>query len=137
MEDRHACRVISSIFEPSESFDENFCRLSRTNISDNATHVSVLLSFHVFATMLYLRTPTSDVLLLGPADRQRPSRNIFRDRRPRANRGILAHLDRRHEFHVRSHKDPIADDRLMLLDPVVIAGNGPSADVDLFPNHRI
>src|SRR4030042_3434044 len=120
MEDGDACGVISSIFKSFEPINENFCRLSGADISDDATHGLTLLLSRFFTTVLYFFTPPLDVLLFHPADRQRPFWYILRDRGAGTDRGIVSHLDRSHQLHIRPHKNPIADDRLVFLESIIV-----------------
>ena len=54
-----------------------------------------------------------------------------------ADGGVISHFHRGHQLHIRSDKDPITDDRLMFLESIVVAGDGPGPDIDLFSNDRI
>ncbi len=86
---------------------------------------------------LHLLAPPSDVLLLHTADGERSFRNILRYGGAGTDRGSTSHFDGSHQLHIRSHKDAITDDRLMFLESIIVAGDGPSPDVDLFSDERI
>src|SRR5262245_27982751 len=62
---------------------------------------------------------------------ERAGRDVARDRRARADVGVVVHRDRRDELRVAADLDAGADDRLALLAgrAVVVAGDGPRADV--------
>ena len=125
---------------PAESYPRYSSRLSPSMrtfavslgpIYPTMPHIFQPFFFLIFLRrMLYLLTPPLDVLLLHPADGQCPFRNIFRDGGACTDRGATAHLDRSHQLHIRSHKDPIPDDRLMFLESIIVTDDRPSADVD-------
>jgi len=87
--------------------------------------------------MFYPLPPPLDIPLLRSADRQRPSWNIPCDGGPRTNRRTISHFDGGYKLHVRSHKNPVTDDRLMLLEPIIITDDRSSADVHTLSKQRI
>ena len=86
---------------------------------------------------IHLFVPSPDVPLLHPADGERSLGNILCHGGTRRNRGLVSHCDRCHQFHIRSHKDPVTDNRRMLLKSIVVTGDRACADIDLFSNKRI
>ena len=74
-------------------------------------------------------THPSTFVCRDPRDRQRPFRNVFRDRRSGADVSAPAHRHPRDELRVAADEDALADRRLVLLDPVVVAGDDARADV--------
>src|SRR5262245_40114514 len=85
-------------------------------------------------------------LRLGPAglrdlprapERERVLRHVLGDRAARADVGALAHGDRGHERGVAADEGPALDLRLVLVDAVVVAGDGAGADVDARPDRGV
>src|SRR5512139_2127489 len=81
--------------------------------------------------------PQVECLLLRPAQRQRVRGDALRDRGPGADQRPLPHGDRRDQHRVAPDEHPVAEDGLVLGDPVVVAGDRPRPHVDLPPHHRV
>ena len=69
--------------------------------------------------------------LFAPGHRQRIRGHLFGDGRSRPDDGVPFDLDGSYKGRIASDEDPIFDDCGMLLLPVIIASDGPGADVDL------
>src|SRR5690606_1509594 len=78
--------------------------------------------------------PALDRLLAPARHGQLPRRGIVRDDRARPDRGVLADRYRRDQRRVRADEGAVADHGAMLVGPVVIAGDGAGADVDVTPD---
>src|SRR2546425_10049284 len=72
-----------------------------------------------------------------PPHRQGAGRHILRDRRARADVGALADGDRRHQARVGPDEGAVVDLRLVLGDSIIVAGDRPGADVDIFADRGI
>src|SRR5512133_581357 len=81
--------------------------------------------------LFFLQTPAELVDLRNPGNSQRISRHIDRHRRTGRNQRITPHRNRRHQLHITADKDIVTNDRTVLIDTVIVAGDGPAADVDI------
>ncbi len=75
--------------------------------------------------------------LLVPLQRQAIRLDVAGDHRTRADDRAVADRDRRHQSGVRTDEGARADDRAILPEPVVIAGDGAGADVGLRPDRGV
>src|SRR5262249_39661911 len=64
-----------------------------------------------------------------PAEHQRASRDVLRHRAARSDVRIVRDRHRRDQLRVAADLDARADAGEVLLEPVVVAGDGPGADV--------
>ena len=71
------------------------------------------------------------IYLPGPAEAQLPRRHLLGDGGARAHVSPGADGHRRHQGGVAADEGPFPDDGLVLVDPVVVAGYGAAADVDV------
>src|ERR1700722_7483211 len=83
------------------------------------------------------RRPPRLVALPSARDAQRVRRNIFRDRGPRRDVRAVANPHRRHQRAVTPDENPIANPRFVLRHAIVVASDGPRADVRFAPDGRI
>ena len=96
-----------------------------------------------YAVVMTGRTPISfpcpPVLVHLPSarDRQRLIGHIVGDRRAGGHIGALADRDRRDELRVAANEGAVADDGLVLLLAVVVAGDRAGADVDVLADRRV
>ena len=67
--------------------------------------------------------------LANTAYRQRVRGHVSGDAGAGANISSVAHSYRRHQRGIAADKSVLADDCLVLVHPVVVAGDGPRADV--------
>src|ERR1700744_907394 len=73
--------------------------------------------------------PARYFLLLGPRHSQRVRRRRPGDHRTGADIGAVTDADRRHQRRVRTDEGALADIGVMLVEAIVIAGNGTSSDI--------
>src|SRR3990172_7024468 len=81
--------------------------------------------------------PTPLDHLAAPGDGEGVRWNVLHDTRARGDVRALSHSDRRYELDVASDERSVTHDRLVLLDAVVIAGDGPRAHVRSSSDHRV
>ena len=58
--------------------------------------------------------------------------HVFGDRGAGGNRSAVVYSEGGDEFSIGADKDIVADDRFMFINPVVVTGDRPGADVDPF-----
>src|SRR3990170_3503635 len=75
--------------------------------------------------------PAGLVHLAAAGDGESTGRHVFGDGRAGGHVGAPADLDRRHQLRAAADENLVADDGGVLVDPVVIAGDGAGADVRL------
>ena len=73
--------------------------------------------------------PAGTLLLRAARERQRIGRDVLGDDAARSDIGALADLDRRHQRRVRADKGAGADLGAMLVEAVIVAGDGAGADI--------
>src|SRR5437762_9234921 len=73
--------------------------------------------------------PPGDICLPPAGNTQRAVGHVLGDRRPGAHVGALADADRRDQLTVTADERAVLDDRRVLLRPVVVARDGPGADI--------
>ena len=74
--------------------------------------------------------PVSHVLARGAGQTQTTIRYVAADRRTRAHRCPFANPYRRHQRAVGADKRVVADQGLVLVGPIVVAGDGARADIN-------
>src|SRR5687767_14438094 len=100
------------------------------HIRDSPTRLSVTRSTFLRYGLLAFH-PALDVVLTGARDAQCAVGHVLRDRGSSGHVGALAHAHGSDELRVAADERPVLDDRLVLLLAVVVAGDGPRADVDV------
>ncbi len=88
------------------------------------------LPLRVFLRFARLRLPTLRCLLLGAGERQGIGGDILGDGRTGGDQAAAADPHRGDELGVAADEDVVLDERQVLVDPVVIAGDGAAADID-------
>src|ERR1044071_8922343 len=68
----------------------------------------------------------------GPFQRKRPGRNILTDAGSRPDNSMGPDLDRSNEVDIRADESLILNKGGRLLDPIIVAGDGAGADVNIF-----
>ena len=81
--------------------------------------------------------PAGLVFLVRARHAQGVGGHVLGDRRARRDVGVRADAHRRDELRVRSDERAVFDHRRVLLDAVVVAGNGAGADVDALADRRV
>src|SRR6185369_1075379 len=69
--------------------------------------------------------------LLGARQRELVGRRVLGERGARAQRCAAPHAHRRHQLRVRTDEHVVLDDGAVLVDAVVVAGDGTRPDVDV------
>src|SRR5258706_974201 len=129
--------IIAAIFETPERIYNEGRYVARSGNTDDSTHdstVPVLLGF-VFRPDGCRASRFDD--LPRTAEGQSIRRDIFRDDASGPDICAVADLQRRHQRRMRADEDPRADIGEMLVVAVVIAGDGPGADIAGGANPRI
>src|SRR5439155_18285247 len=114
-----ARRVVAAVFEPPQTLDEDWNDVAPRGGADDAAHGSAPL----------LRLPAGNRYLPAARQRELPRRRVLGDGRARADVGAARHAHRRDERGIGTDKALVLDHRAVLLDAVVIAGDGARADV--------
>ena len=83
----------------------------------------------LLAPLAYLGGPSFPLLLRAARQRQGIGRDVLGDDAARADIGALADLDRRHQRGVGADKGAGADLGAMLVEAVIVAGDGAGADI--------
>src|SRR6185369_5733542 len=83
------------------------------------------------STLSFLQPPAFLVDLRDTGDGQRIGRYIDGYRRAGRHQRVAPHPDRGHQLHVAADEDIVADHGKVLVDPVIVAGDGAAADVDM------
>src|SRR5687768_18008225 len=86
---------------------------------------------------LFPLDPAVDVALLAGADRQCARGYVLAYRRSAADIRAFADGDRRNQLRIAADEGAVFDDRLLLPDPVVVAGDRAGSDVYIRPDRRI
>src|SRR5580700_2564619 len=81
--------------------------------------------------------PTGLIDLTAAGNRQRIGRNIVGNSGASRNVSAVAYFHRRHECGIAAHEYAAADDGGVLMDPIVIAGDGAGAHVGVAAHARI
>ena len=75
--------------------------------------------------------------LMGACDCQGVGGNVFGDAGAGADVGSILNRDGRHQGGIAADENPFADDRTILVDAIVVAGDGAGADVGLLADFAI
>ena len=85
----------------------------------------------------FFRCPPGLVHLAAAADTQAIGGNVFGNRGPRSNVGVIADAHGRYENRVATNEHSLADRRGMLLKAIIVARDRSSANIGLGTDLRI
>src|SRR5690242_14750880 len=97
----------------------------------------MLFPLRRFLPCTEFRGPTRNLALLRAFDGERAGRDVFGDDGTRAGVGALAHFHRRNQRGVRADERAIADLGAMLVEAVIVAGDGTRTDIGAVADRRI
>src|SRR5690606_34409962 len=81
--------------------------------------------------------PAADIALLTTGNRELLRRHILGNSRPCSHRCTLAEGYGRHQSRIGTDKGAIANDRFVLIDTIIVTGDGARADIDVGAQFRI
>src|SRR6185295_18572049 len=120
-----AAGVISAVFETPQAFNQDRNDVASGRRADDATH-GLLRSSQFLAWWC----PARQRYLPRARQRQLPGWRVLADGRTGTDVRAPGDPHRRDQRRVRAYKAVVLDHRTVLVDAVIVAGNGPRADID-------
>src|SRR5450631_840087 len=113
------------------------CKRKRCSRTEGLTTAGQRLATLLFLRLALLPRPALFRALPGTPERQRIRRHIFGDAACCRDVSAASNLYWRHQRRVAADEHAIFDDRLVLVDAIVIAGDGTCTDVYAFSDFRV